>query len=232
MSPARRAIRSAYAGFRGSRYFWPTLKTLERIGERWDIDWLTYNPLTFIYYHEHALQSAPVVMQTFSRFFPSAERYVDIGGGSGAFAAEAERAGHPTVVYEHSRLGRLLARHQGVDARPFDLRTSDLGKPARPFDLAYCFEVAEHLDRDLGDRLVRFCAAQAPLVVFTAAHPGQGGTGHKNEQPQTYWMERFDLHGMEYEEDRSRQLAASLRAQEVRSRWLADNVMVFVKPGT
>jgi hypothetical protein len=227
-SLGRRFIRASYFRIRHSRYFWPILDRLSKAGERWDINWLTYNPLVFAYYHEEAVASAPGVMRTFARLFPSAQRYVDIGAGSGAFAAEAQRLGRRTVAYEHSRLGRLLARSQGVDARPFDLGTRDARKIDRPFDLAYCFEVAEHLETALGDELVRFCAVQAPLVVFTAAPPGQGGTGHKNEQPRNYWIERFGANSMRYDEGMSCQLADGFRNESVQSQWLAKNVMVFL----
>lgn len=220
-------MRASYLRFRRSRYFWPMPETLSKAGERWDIDWLIYNPLAFVWYHEQAVASAPGVMRTFARLFPSARTYVDVGAGSGAFAAEAQRLGRRTVAYEHSRLGRLVAKSQGVDARPFDLRKKSAPKADRPFDLAYCFEVAEHLDAALGDELVRFCAIQAPLVVFTAAPPGQGGRGHKNEQPRSHWIDRFEALGLRYDEKLSRELADGFRGENVQSVWLALNVMMF-----
>jgi hypothetical protein len=82
----------------------------------------------------------------------------------------------------------------------------------------------------LGDELVRFCVAQAPIVVFTAAPPGQGGTGHVNEQPQSYWIDRFRAEGMEYDETWSREVATRFEREGVRSPWLVDNVMVFARP--
>ena len=35
----------------------------------------------------------------------------------------------------------------------------------------------------------------APVVLFSAAIPGQGGVGHKNEQWPDYWANRFATHG-------------------------------------
>lgn len=37
--------------------------------------------------------------------------------------------------------------------------------------------------------------ALAPVVLFSAAAPGQGGLGHVNEQWPAYWVERFERHG-------------------------------------
>ncbi len=195
-----------------------------QLGERLGIDWLTYNPLVFLFFHEYAVADAPTVARTFEEVFPEADRFVDAGAGSGAYAAELRRRGHVVVAYEYARLGRFIARLQGVDARPFDL-----AQPIAPAecDLAYSFEVAEHLPPELGDRLVTFLAASAPTVVFTAAPPGQGGSGHINEQERPYWVERFRKHGMVERQELRDRVAAGFR--DVRSSWLAANVMVFTR---
>ena len=64
----------------------------------------------------------------------------------------------------------------------------------RRFDLALCIEVAEHLRAERGDELIEYLCARADSVLFSAAVPGQGGTGHINEQPQSYWHARFAEH--------------------------------------
>jgi len=198
------------------------------LGERLGIEWLTYNPLVFLFFHEYAVADAPTVARTFEEVFPDAGRFVDAGAGSGAYAAELRRRGHVVVAYEYARLGRFIARLQGVDARPFDLAQPVVVTPAE-CDLAYSFEVAEHLPPELGDRLVAFLAASAHAVVFTAAPPGQGGTGHINEQERPYWVERFRNHGMVERQDLRDRVAVGFR--DARSYWLAANVMVFTREG-
>jgi SAM-dependent methyltransferase len=203
---------------------------LSRLGERLGVDSLVYNPLIFLYYHEHALASAPVVVDTFEDVFPDARTFVDVGAGSGAFAAELIRRGRSVLAFEHSRIGRFIARLQGVDAKPFDLKKESSGWTARGhFDVSYCFEVAEHLPQELGERLVRFVADAGATVVFTAAQPGQGGTGHLNEQPPDYWATRFNRHGLQ----RDTSIEARVREGFARARspWLAPNVLVFTRPG-
>jgi hypothetical protein len=199
-----------------------------QLGERLGIDWLTYNPLVFLYYHEHAVVNAPTVARTFEEVFPESKRFVDAGAGSGAYAAELRRRGHIVLAYEYTRLGRLIACLQGVHARPFDLAQPVVVEPAE-CDLAYSFEVAEHLPPELGDRVVAFLAASAPTVVFTAAPPGQGGSGHVNEQERPYWVGRFRNHGMIEREELRDSVAAGFR--DARSSWLATNVMVFTREG-
>jgi SAM-dependent methyltransferase len=63
------------------------------------------------------------------------------------------------------------------------------------YDLAVCLEVAEHLDSPAGGELVRALTDVAPLILFSAAVPGQGGIGHVNEQWPAYWRRLFDRLG-------------------------------------
>lgn len=65
----------------------------------------------------------------------------------------------------------------------------------RTFDLAVSLEVAEHLPESSADGFVRSLTALAPVVLFSAAIPGQGGTGHINEQWPGYWAVKFEDRG-------------------------------------
>jgi SAM-dependent methyltransferase len=74
----------------------------------------------------------------------------------------------------------------------------DLTQPValeRTFDLALCLEVAEHLPADAAPGLVQSLTALAPVVVFSAAIPGQGGEGHINERWPSFWSRYFAAHG-------------------------------------
>lgn len=83
-----------------------------------------------------------------------------------------------------------------IDASKFVC--SDLRRPLslkKTFDLALSLEVAEHLPPDRGSSFVAELTSIAPVVMFSAAIPGQGGTDHINEQWQDYWAELFRSHG-------------------------------------
>jgi SAM-dependent methyltransferase len=74
----------------------------------------------------------------------------------------------------------------------------DLSRPfsiARTFDLALSIEVGEHLPAEAADFLVRSLVGLAPIVLFSAAIPFQGGTDHVNPQWPSYWAEKFRAHG-------------------------------------
>jgi SAM-dependent methyltransferase len=205
------------------------MNVLSDYGERYRIDWLTYNPLRMRFFHRYAKRDAGAVIAGLESVIPEARTYADIGAGSGAYAAEAVRRGHPTVACERSATGRLIARRQGVHSVHFDLTKARPAQlPTGSIDLAYSFEVAEHLPPELGERLVEFmCQIDAPTVVFSAAQPGQGGTGHINEQPSAHWVQRFAERGYRLDEPRTARLREALRSGDVTSRWLLSNAMVL-----
>lgn len=85
----------------------------------------------------------------------------------------------------------LLIPHEKF--HPHDLtRPLNLG---RRFDIALCLEVAEHLEAQFADDLVRTLVGLADVVVFSAAIPFQTGAHHVNERWPDYWWERFRVHG-------------------------------------
>jgi len=200
-----------------------------RFGERHGLDWLTYNPLQVRAYHRVALTDATAVMGAIFEVFPDAVRFADVGAGSGAFAAEVMRRGRSAEACEYALAGRLYARLQNVRSRPFDLRRDPPAELSGPFDLAYCFEVAEHCPAVLADRLVAFLSQTAPLVVLTAARPGQGGLGHVNEQESVYWIERFAHHRMRHRSDLTEQLRDAFARHRVPSPWFLENLLVLAR---
>lgn len=69
-------------------------------------------------------------------------------------------------------------------------------------DLAFSFEVAEHIEQDYADIFVDNMLSGDPRwVIMTAAPPGQGGCWHVNEQPKSYWIEKFERRGYKLSEE-------------------------------
>lgn len=72
--------------------------------------------------------------------------------------------------------------------------TADLENPlfiSKKFDLAMSLEVAEHINEKKSENFVRFLTGKAPVILFSAAMPLQGGTNHINEQLPDYWIKMF-----------------------------------------
>jgi SAM-dependent methyltransferase len=77
-------------------------------------------------------------------------------------------------------------------------RSADLRLPVRcdrRFDLVSSLEVAEHIPQERAAGFVADLTALAPVVLFSAAIPGQGGTDHINERWQDHWAGLFNRAG-------------------------------------
>jgi SAM-dependent methyltransferase len=112
---------------------------------------------------------------------------IDVGCGEGIWAAVFEAEGVPAVGVD---LAYVRPERRRVDR----FVVCDLREPLPAlgrFDLCLSLEVGEHLPAASADTFVAGLAGLADRVLFSAAVPGQGGTGHVNEQPPDYWIERF-----------------------------------------
>lgn len=149
---------------------------------------------------------------------------LDVGCGAGAWLAAYLECGAADVVGvdgHYVQPGQLLfdpARFRATDvSRPFHL--------GRRFDLVQCLEVAEHLDPAASVALVDNLVAHAPIVVFSAAPPGQGGEHHINERPYGYWRDLFAERGYELFDF----LRPKIRYCDGVEHWYRYNMLVFVK---
>jgi SAM-dependent methyltransferase len=127
---------------------------------------------------------------------------LDVGCGIGTWLSVAQGQGIVDVlgvdgidVPESSLLvsKQLFLRHDLT--QPLDL--------GRKFEVAFCLEVAEHLEADAGDTLITSLAKHADTIFFSAASPGQPGEHHVNCQWPSYWQSRFNAFGFAcYDEPR------------------------------
>lgn len=114
--------------------------------------------------------------------------------------------------------------------KPIPTIIHDLSTPlplSMNFDLVLCIEVGEHLPERAAPTLVETCTNLVKTghpIVFSAAPPGQGGVGHVNLQPKSYWRDLFQAHG--FEESNATYLAQLWNESGVMP-WLYKNVMIF-----
>jgi len=197
-----------------------------RLGERLGVEWLTYNPLVYQFFHEKALENSPGLSAGICEQYPDLRRLADVGCGTGVFARAMMDRGLEVTACEYSPRARRYARGLGVDVGEWRLQPHlDQKLRGGPFDAVTSFEVAEHIPEPLADRFCDFIAA-APLIILSAAPPGQGGHGHINEQPQQYWIEKLDARGYDHDPDGSKRLTYECMQRGVAD-WLANNFMVF-----
>jgi SAM-dependent methyltransferase len=118
---------------------------------------------------------------------------VDVGCGMGIWLAEFKARG----VEDYLGIDGAYVRREKLLIDPSRFQSRDLSQPfevGRRFDLALSLEVAEHLPKKSAESFVASLTALAPVVLFSAAIPYQGGTGHINEQWPEYWQDKFAHH--------------------------------------
>jgi SAM-dependent methyltransferase len=119
---------------------------------------------------------------------------IDVGCGTGAWLAAWQRHGVADIL----GVDGDHVQRADLEIEPACFIEADLERPSpldRTFDLAMSLEVGEHLSPNAAGAFVDFLASAAPVVLFSAATPHQGGTGHINEQWPSYWAALFADHG-------------------------------------
>ena len=119
---------------------------------------------------------------------------VDVGCGTGMWLAAFANEG----IQDYLGLDGDYVNRSQLHIPVERFQPADLAYPSpisRSFDLALSLEVAEHLPESAASDFVKFLTDLAPIIMFSAAVPGQGGTNHINEQWPWYWRDLFATHG-------------------------------------
>jgi SAM-dependent methyltransferase len=189
---------------------------------------MVYNPLALYGFERAARRNAPIVARAIREFFPIAKSCIDVGCGTGRYVEDLQKTGICTVGVEFSPRLRRKCRLRRVEVFPFDLNVPTPHPPNAPYCLAMSLEVAEHISPVLADTFVRYFENLAEAIIFTAAQPGQGGTGHINEQPREYWISKFASIGFRLEEALTVAFANRLR-HDGAFPYLYKNLSIFRK---
>jgi len=134
---------------------------------------------------EGSLASARTIVPLVCELF-SPHTVVDVGCGLGTWLSIFKQHGvHRVTGIDGDYVSRkrlLIAEEEFISA--------DVTKPlsiGNKFDLAVSLEVAEHIPIEHAPRFASDLCQLAPLILFSAAPPGQGGSDHINEQWPSYW---------------------------------------------
>jgi SAM-dependent methyltransferase len=131
-------------------------------------------------------KSAEIVVPLVLDLVP-AKSVIDVGCGEGHWLRVFKNHGATDVLGldgEYVPHGKDRHEFYACDlAQPFYLN--------QKCDLAVSLEVAEHLPIERAESFVDDLAKLAPVVLFSAAIPGQEGTGHVNCQWPSWWAEHF-----------------------------------------
>jgi SAM-dependent methyltransferase len=179
------------------RYHWPLARRRAPLASGHPaavVDSL-YTPEFFDALTDDAVRSAAVVVPL-AMDLVKPTSVVDVGCGTGAWLEAFRGAGVQRILgIDGDYVDRRALRIPQDSFLSADLANGSALHLSATFDLSVSLEVAEHLPASAAPQFVQLLVRLAPVVLFSAAIPGQTGTGHINEQWPSYWAALFAQHG-------------------------------------
>ena len=154
------------------------------------------------------------------------EVLIDFGCSSGVLLREVKNAmpDIESVGYEFS--DAAVQHALCPDVVQFDL-TTPLERERKPNTLGVCLEVLEHIDDSQWEPVLKNIAKYSDRILFSAAFPGQPGTGHINCRPKIDWIRRFHSLGWVVDHDQTTWMFEFIRAG-YHMGWFTCNAIVLV----
>lgn len=180
--------------------------------------WSWVNTYMSGYYEEITDGGVKSAREALKRWEKKISSVLDIGCGVGAWSKGCLWANYRGVdhkIPKHKLVFPIENYHE------YDLTSNGVFPFHEKFDLVICMEVAEHIDKKHAKNLVNLICRMGREVLFSAAIPHQGGTGHVNEQWQTYWAKLF------YEEGFYPIIPYDIRNNENIENWYRQNAVIY-----
>lgn len=144
--------------------------------------------------HRRTIYSANKVLGIVTDILPEIHSAVDFGCGVGTWLSVLKNHG----VNKLQGLDGPWVKSELLEIPQHDFRQinfQEIIELDQRYDLAITLEVAEHLTDTIADKFVSSLARASDFVLFSAAIPHQGGTGHVNERWPDYWSDLFAQQG-------------------------------------
>lgn len=96
------------------------------------------------------------------------------------------------------------------------------------YDLIVSIEVMEHINREHHSKIFDYFISKSPsTIVFSAATPGQKGTGHIACREEEDWRNEFIERGMLFDEKQTQSLRRSSNQRNINHK---KNLQIFKRP--
>ena len=151
---------------------------------------------------------------------------LDFGCGIGSYLESAYNHGLDFMGFEISEAAKKYTPKHLLGAISYQ----DCTEPiiTLPADVVLSFETAEHIEPSGTDQFIRnITMAVDGHLLFTAAPPGQDGTGHINMHPRQFWIDQFSK-DLNYSEDLTKDISANWERLGA-PKYICDNLIVCTR---
>ncbi len=149
-----------------------------------------YNENFLSYASRVSKQSSEIIVPLIKKLIPNVESVVDFGCAQGVWLKTWLESGVRDIQgFDGDYVDRALLY---IPEEKFT--ATNLNEPvsgSRKFDLAYSFEVGEHLKPERAEQFIESITSFSDFAIFAASPPGQGGENHINERPFDDWRQMF-----------------------------------------
>jgi 2-polyprenyl-3-methyl-5-hydroxy-6-metoxy-1,4-benzoquinol methylase len=173
--------------------------SLETVGKKYDKIFRQLNDLyrkgwyevNQINYYEIEKEEGPFAerLATWIKENINPKNAIDIGCGPGIYVNEMIKNNIDAVGYDIDE--RIQNKEYLIQKSLFEIEETT--------EFVLCLEVAEHIDGEMNDQIVEKVfdlIEPGGTLIWSAAHPGQGGVEHINCQTKEYWIEKFENIGL------------------------------------
>ncbi|GAB2191904.1 hypothetical protein MAH1_35130 [Sessilibacter sp. MAH1] len=175
-----------------------------------------------------SLASAEVCVPIFKRLLDF-NNVADIGSGTGAWSLMFSNQGCKVTAidgrYAELNYEKYTTDDFSINFTPKNLEDVGSLKSVPSHDLLISLEVAEHLSADRASSFVEELCNISNQIIFSAAIPYQGGTGHVNENWLQYWVKLFAQNHFKYFDPFRRLLWNNPKVKW----WYKQNLCLFVQ---
>jgi hypothetical protein len=153
--------------------------------------------------------------------------FLDFGCSSGLYLREIKRT-MPAIESKGFEFSEEAVKNALCpDIIQYDL-TCPLSLEKKENTLGMCLEVLEHISEEDWQPVLMNLTKLCDRILFSAAFPGQGGTGHINCRNKIDWIRRFHSLGWVVDLDATKDILQHMKAG-YHMGWFYINAMVLVK---
>jgi len=195
-----------------------------------DFDISVYDDRYFKWHKDFTRDYAIKTMDWFIKKYKP-ESIIDWGCGIGAYLESALKNGI-SQIKGFDIGGDFVKKYTDESVLSFiEYLDCTLPIETQLYDCVVSIETAEHIENNKSDQFVKnivLSAKPTAYIIFTAAQPGQSGSGHINCQPKQFWIDKFLSHGFLVNEEVTKDIKENWKQLKAPD-YVINNLIVFHK---